>query len=217
MAYNINVQSQPGQGAYGSAPGSISAPPSIWDQLSANLPGFGGLTSTGGGDILSQLKGILSPSTQNNIGNYASARGLQLGQPNGPISNEIGMGVTGRSTEDLQNQGLGNLESFLGTTGSEQQSPSLLSSIAETNSINNSAPNPAAAAQQMLALYNQYAKPGGGNSFSFNPGGGSNQGSIAASNGSNNYLSNLMGSIGLKNPFTTYSSGGGGQSNVAFA
>jgi len=152
-------------------PGAISEPPSIWDQLSTNLPNFGALTQTGTNDILGQLKGILSPETQGNIGNYAAARGVSLGQPNSPISNLIGMNVTGTTTEGLQQQGLQNLNNIFTTTGSMQQNPALLSNIQETNAVNAAAPDPSAAANQLLSLYQKYMNPAGGTmgGFTFQP------------------------------------------------
>lgn len=159
--FNLSPAPVTNSTTFGQNVGQLTAPPSIWEQLTKNLPNFSALTSTGTGDILNQLKGILSPETQSNIGNYAASRGVDLGQPNSPISNLIGMNVTGTTTEGLQNQGLQNLNNIFSTTGSLQQNPALLSNIQETNAVNAAAPDPTKAANEMLALYQKYMNPSG--------------------------------------------------------
>jgi len=154
---NFLLGAQPGAGsnAYGYQVGQVGAPPSIWEQLSQNLPGFSDLTSTGTSGIMDELKGVLSPSTTMNLANTAASRGVQLGQPNSPLSSMINLNLLGTTSENLKSKGLSDLNSFLSTTGQMQQSPQLLSQIAEQNAINAAAPNPEEAAQQQIATYRQ--------------------------------------------------------------
>lgn len=205
--FNISPTPTAGNGAYGSVPGQVNAPPSIWSQLLGSLPGIGGATGAATGDITSMLSGLLSPSTQGAITNQAASRGVTLGQPNSPISNEIGLGLTGQTSEGLQNQGLSSLMNLIGTVGSQQQNPALLTDIAQSNAINAAAPNPQAAANQLLSLFQQYQQqmnPAGGRSTTFNPagnfGGGSAGGAFSdfpdanPSIMSQNYLNNILNS-----------------------
>lgn len=153
--YNINPTARAGQGTFGAVPGVQMAPPSIWDELNQNVGGYGGLDASATGVINSQLAGYLSPSTQRNIQDYAAARGVSLGQPNSPIMNEIGMGLTGTSTEQLQNQGLTNYNNLTSTLAGTQQNPQLLAEIANQNAVNAAAPDPTAANLYAQRLYEQ--------------------------------------------------------------
>lgn len=159
--YNLNPTPQSGQGTFGLVPGAVQAPPSVWDELNQNVPNYGGMTSAATGDISSLLSGSLSPSTMRNIGDYAASRGVSLGQPNSPIANEIGMGLTGTTTEGLQQQGLTDYNSLTSTLAGTQQNPSLLADIASQNATNAAAPDPASAniyAQQLLQQAQQSAR-----------------------------------------------------------
>jgi hypothetical protein len=168
-AYNASPAPTTGQGTYGLVPGQTALPPSIWDQLNSNIPGYGAMTNSATGDIQSQLNGTLSPSTMSNIGNYAASRGVSLGQPNSPMSNEIGMNVTGTTTEGLEQQGLGNYNTFTGTAGGAQLNPETAAGISESNAQLAAAPDPTAAAMEQQSLFNQYlaaiSSPAGGSGF----------------------------------------------------
>ena len=163
--YNVNPTPTTGQGAFGEVPGQTALPPSIWDQLNSNIPDYGAMTTAATGDIQSQLNGQLSPSTMTNIENQAASRGVSLGQPNSALSNEIGMNLTGTTTEGLEQQGLGNYNTFTGTVGSEQQNPALMSEISQSNAVLAAAPDPSASASYSQSLYDQYMakmNPSGG-------------------------------------------------------
>jgi hypothetical protein len=156
MGFNLSPLPTGGQGAYGKVPGQIGAPPSIYDQLSNVYPNIQGLTSGAGAAIGNQLAGQLSPETQSNIGNYAAARGLSMGQPNSPLANMIGMNITGTTSEALQQQGIGNYQNFLTGLGSTQSNPAMLAEIAQYNAMLGAAPDPEAAANQQLSLLDRY-------------------------------------------------------------
>jgi hypothetical protein len=222
MATNYNVSPAPttGQGAFGEVPGQTALPPSIWDQLNSNIPGYGAMTTSATGDIQSQLNGTLSPSTMSNIGNYAASRGVSLGQPNSPMSNEIGMNVTGTTTEGLEQQGLGNYNTFTGTAGSEQQNPALMADISQSNAVLGSAPDPSAAAAYSQSLYDEYMakmNPAGGTggfSMTGNPQGNYSQFPMFGGGGAGAYGSINYGGGG--SPYSVYNTGGYGQDNVGF-
>lgn len=154
---------------WGGKPGAIGTPPSTYDQLNANVPYYGTATNQAMGDINSMLSGQLSPETTGNIWNAAASRGVALGQPNSPISNEIGLGLTGNSSEQLQQQGLGDYGSITSLLGSQQNNPQMLADIAEQNAVTAAAPDPKAAGgyatwlmqQQLDAGNNNYGGIGG--------------------------------------------------------
>jgi hypothetical protein len=162
MSFNINPQPTYNPTALGMNVGAISAPPSIWEQTLAANPSFADMTKMEGDVVKSQLAGQLSPETMRSIGNYAASRGVSLGQPSSPLSNLIGMNVTGVSAEQLQQQGSQNYLNFLGTVGGMQNNPAMLAQIAETNAVNAAAPNPELAFNKAMQLYNQYSNPAGG-------------------------------------------------------
>jgi hypothetical protein len=156
LGYNINPGTQTGSGAYGAVPGAIGVPPSIYQEIGSVAPGLDNLTAGTGSVIGSQLAGQISPSTMNNIGNYAAARGVASGQPNSPLSNAIGLGLVGQTSEQLQQQGTANYGNFLGSVGQTQINPQLTTDIAFQNAVNAAAPNPGQAAGAASAQQNAW-------------------------------------------------------------
>lgn len=161
-SFSLNPAPQSGAGAFGAVPGNLSAPNSTYQQLQ-NIPGYNGLVSSGVSDIGSELGGSISPQTQNLLQNKAASLGVSMGQPGGGVANPGNTFTTqnlldnlGITSENLQNTGLGNLNTFSGTTGNQQLSPELQSSIQEQNAVNAATPNPAAAQSEALSLYQQY-------------------------------------------------------------
>jgi hypothetical protein len=228
MTYNANPSPQAGNGAFGTVPGATSLPPSLWEQLNQNVPNYGAMTSSATGDISSLLSGKLSPSTMMNIDNAATSRGVSMGQPNSPFSDMIGLGLTGQTTEGLQQQGLQDYNTFTGTAGGLQQNPALMSEISQSNAVLGSAPDPSAAAAYSKSLYDQYmaqmnTPAGGTGSFSLS---GSPQGNYSqfpmfggasggtGSFGSVNYSNGFGG--GGSDPYSVWNIGGYGQDNVGF-
>ena len=161
-SFNLNPGTQSGAGAFGQVPGSLSDPNSTFQQLS-QIPGFSGLSSSAIGDTQSQLNGSLSPQTQNLLQNKAASLGVSMGQPGGGTASTGNTFTTqnlldnlGITSEQLQNQGLSNFNTLSSTTGQQQLSPELQSSIQEQNAVNAATPNPAAAQSEALSLYQQY-------------------------------------------------------------
>ena len=203
--YNLSPSPTTNSTALGQNVGQLNAPPSYFDQLTANIPGFTNTTNAAMSDIQSLLNGTLSPQTQSNIGNYAASRGVAMGQPNSPLSNLIGMNITGTTTEGLQQQGIGDYNATTNNLGQMQQNPALLSQIAETNAVNAAAPNPTMAASYAQNLFNQYMqqmqRPQGGSNMGNGAGAGYNpyagMGFASQSGGNLNYGTNAT------NPFST--------------
>jgi hypothetical protein len=160
-SFNIAPQPQSGAGAFGAVPGDLSNPNSTYQQLSA-IPGFSGLSSSAIGDTQSQLNGSLSPQTQNLLQNKAASLGVSMGQAGGQgatgntFTTQNLLDNLGITSEQLQNQGLSNFNQLSSTTGNQQLSPELQSSIQEQNAVNAATPNPAAAQSEALSLYQQY-------------------------------------------------------------
>ena len=160
MGFNLSPTPQSGSGAFGSVPGQISSPPSIFSQVNANVPGAAGLATGAAGNIASEQAGMLSPGTQNLLRNNAAAMGVSVGQPGGApgntISNENLLTNMGLTSEGLSQQGDQGYLSFLGGVGQTQQNPNLLADIASNNATMAAAPNPAAAAAQQQSLMQRY-------------------------------------------------------------
>jgi hypothetical protein len=160
-SFSLNPAPQSGAGAAGLVPGNLTAPNSTYQQLS-QIPGFSGLSSSAIGDTQSQLNGSLSPQTQNLLQNKAASLGVSMGQAGGQgatgntFTTQNLLDNLGITSEQLQNQGLSNFNTLSSTTGQQQLSPELQSSIQEQNAVNAATPNPAAAQSEALSLYQQY-------------------------------------------------------------
>lgn len=159
--YNINPTTSDWFPVWGGKPGQLAEPPSTFDQLNANVPYYGAATSGAMGDINSMLSGNLSPGTTSNIWNQAASRGVDLGQPNSPMSNQLGLNITGNTSEGLQQQGLGDYGSITSLLGSQQNNPQLLADIAEQNAVTAAAPDPHAAGGYATWLQKQATQGNG--------------------------------------------------------
>jgi hypothetical protein len=168
--YNANPSPQYGSGTFGGVPGNIPVPPSIYDQLKANVPNYGALTTTATGNIGNELGGQLSQGTQNLLQDKAAAFGINTGMPGGTpgntLTNQNFLDNLGMTSEGLAHQGLTDYNTFSGTAGNQQQSPQLLADIAEQNAVNAAAPNPADAQSYAQSLFEKYlqqqSNPAGG-------------------------------------------------------
>jgi hypothetical protein len=68
----------------------------------------------------------------------------------------------GLTQEELQQAGSTNLNSFLSTSGQQQQSPQLMAEIASSNATNAAAPNPTLWNEEQIALHQGSGGGGGG-------------------------------------------------------
>ena len=123
-----------------------------------SVPGMStlGTTNTSAlGDINSMLAGQLSPGTVNAIQNYAATRGISGGMPGANIFQNLGAQSIGQTAEGLEQQGIQDYPSFVGSVSSTQtNSPALQFQAGMTNAQNAAAPNPTAAASYAQQIYN---------------------------------------------------------------
>lgn len=196
LGFNLNPSARTGAGAYGSVPGGIGAPPSIFSQVNAAVPGAAGLAPGAASNIAAEEAGVLSPGTLDLLQNKASAMGITAGLPGGlpgnTISNENLLTNMGLTSEQLSNEGNQNYLAFLGGVGQTQLQPNLLADIAQSNATLAAAPDPAAAAAQqqadLMRMYNLGQGPVFANSLLNNPnwfegGGGTEAGAMKAGGG----------------------------------
>lgn len=176
--FNLNPAPRGGNGPFGLVPGALGLPDPHGD-LAKVIPGLDDLNRTTSGDILSQLKGELSPETVAALTNMAAERGVGSGMPGAQTWAHLLLGNVAGAMEGLRNQGVQNYNSFLPTVSRTQTvNPELQADIANQNAVNAAAPDPAAAASHAEALYNRYLQGVRG------PGGGSGGGGPAGGTGS---------------------------------
>ncbi len=161
-----NPAPRPGQGAYGSVPGSISDPNPFGD-LAAIYPNLSNTNAQTSSNILNELEGQLSPSTINNIRNQSASFGVSSGMPGSQFQGNQGLATLGLTTEKLQGQGLHDyLDAITGISKTQTVDPALQTEIATQNSVWNAAPDPASAAKEQQRLFDEYLKktmsPAGG-------------------------------------------------------
>ncbi len=159
-----NPSPQGGSGIFGSVPGMIQNPTSIYDQLKQNVPNYGALTTSATTGIGSELNGQLSPQTLNNIQNSAAAKGVAGGVPGSQFQQNNELANIGQTTENLQHQGLTDYNQFSGTAGQQQLAPELQYEVASQNALDAAAPNPAAAQSYAQMLFDKYLNPNGSGS-----------------------------------------------------
>ena len=157
MAYQYNVNPQPttGTGPSGTVPGQIALPQPAQD-LGAVYPNLSGSTAKTSGDIMSELRGELSPETLDNISNQAASFGVSSGMPLSGLSRSKQLESLGLTTEQLQHQGIGD---FLAATPvvskTQTVSPETEADIASRNALFAAAPSPSAAAGAQETAFNQ--------------------------------------------------------------
>lgn len=154
--FNPSPAPQAGQGAYGKVPGNIGVPNRFGD-LANVFPGLGQTNSLASNNIMSELRGELSPDTVNAIRDEAASFGVSSGMPGSGFAANRGLKNLGLSVEGQKQQGLKDyLGAITSISGTQTVSPELQTEIATQNSINNSAPDPAMAAKQQQDLFDKY-------------------------------------------------------------
>lgn len=160
-----------GGGPFGSRIGPIAMPQPAAD-LAAQYPNLSASNIALSGDILSQLKGELSPETIRNIVDLSAAYGVSSGMPGSGLARNLIPRDIGLSTETLEQQGLQSYESALPIISRTQTvTPELQAEIEATNAYNMAAPDPASASAYAMGLYERYLNPPGslGASLRSNP------------------------------------------------
>lgn len=139
--------------AYGGIPGPTPVPPSTYEQTRSIYPQIQNLTGGAGKVIQSQLSGELSPETINAIQNAAASWGVATGMPGSQFAGYRGLRQLGLNVEQMQNQGVGNYNNFLGSIARTTNDPALLAQISAYNNQLAAAPDPAAAAAAAEKAY----------------------------------------------------------------
>ncbi len=182
-AFTLNPGTQPGVGPYGTVPGPIAKPPSLYQGAQSIYPGLAGLTATAGGNIAHELAGDFSPQTENALWDTANRFGVASGMPGAGLWSNRFMGNVAGAKEKLQQQGQQDYGAFLGNLAKTTDDPNLLAQIAARNATMASAPNPEQAAAALAEAYRRAqldaagraAGPAGGTAnpyFNMSPGGG---------------------------------------------
>lgn len=172
--FNLNPQPRQGQGAFGSVPGNIGLPNPSAD-LSKVYPNLTGTNSAVSDQIMSQLRGELSPDTIAAIQNAAATYGVTSGMPGSGLQWNKSLRDLGIATEDQISKGISNYNATIPTvSGTQTVRPETQVDVATQNAVWNSAPDPAAAASYAQQLFDKYL---GSLSQSFGGGGGGGGGS----------------------------------------
>lgn len=153
---------------FGQVPGITDLPNPAGD-LAGQIPGLAGLNSAASGTIGAKLGGSISPATMNALQNAAATYGLTSGMPglpkNGLAMNRLFGNIAGFAENQAQ-QGLADYNSFIPTvSGTQTVNPALQASLSQSNAVNRSAPDPAAAGSHAEGLFNKYLnslRAGGG-------------------------------------------------------
>lgn len=141
--------------AFGTVPGPINVPSSVFSQLASNIPGFSASTSGTGNVINSQLAGTVSPATMNALKTAAAQFGVASGMPgSGLETNQLFGNIAGFS-EGQQQKGVQNYLSEVGALGRTMTDPGLAAEISARNADLAAAPDPRLAHQQQLDDYMQ--------------------------------------------------------------
>lgn len=154
--YNVNPSPQAGYGAYGGVPGALGLP-SPGEDLAAVYPNLSETNAEVSKNIMSQLRGELSPDTIAQIEDSAAAWGVRAGMPGAGIAFNRGLRDIGLQSEAVKQQGIQNFNAVTPTIKATQTvSPELQTEVSLQNAINAAAPNPTAAASAAQSLFNQY-------------------------------------------------------------
>lgn len=154
-SYNINPQPTTGSGtAYGQVPGTIGIPASTWQQTMAQ-PGMQSQFNATQGLINNQLAGQLPQEVVNQIQDRAAQFGVTSGMPGSQFQGYQGLRKLGVDILGYQQQGATNAQNLAALVKSGQIDPSLAATIAAHNADLLAAPDPAKAAAQQMANWQQ--------------------------------------------------------------
>jgi hypothetical protein len=128
---------------FGSKPAPVPIPASTW-QETQSIPGMPQLNQNVQNILNSELMGNISPQTSEAILNQAAARGVNLGMTGGAYGNDLAIGLTGQTSQGLQQQGLNNAMGYEQAVAGQQLNPALVSDIQQYNNQVAAAPSPVA-------------------------------------------------------------------------
>lgn len=141
--------------------------PSPFSDLSSVYPNLSQTNAQVSSDVLSRLKGQLSPETINAIQDNAARFGVQSGMPGSGLQRNLTLRDLGLQTEALQQQGLQDYASIVPTISQTQTlRPESQFEFNLQNAVNRAAPDPGAAATYAQGLFDKYLQslrsPAGG-------------------------------------------------------
>jgi hypothetical protein len=147
-------------------PGAVGLPNPAAD-LGALYPNLSGANEQVSKNVMSELRGDLSPETLNAIQDAAATYGVTSGMPGSQLAAFGGLRNLGRTVADTQRAGLQDyLASVTGISNTQTVKPELQTQIAQQNAVWSAAPDPEAAAKEQEALFNRYLEktkiPAGG-------------------------------------------------------
>jgi hypothetical protein len=157
--------------AYGTVPGPIGVPPSVFQQLSGAIPNFSGLTTGTSNLIGSQQSGNVSPQTLNALKTGAAQFGINsgMGPGSGLETNQLFGNIAGFS-ENQQQRGIQNYLALISGVGPTMTNPNLAAEIAARNADLKAAPDPTKSAAAQLDLWKQMFNYSRGASSPSSPG-----------------------------------------------
>lgn len=136
--------------------------------LAALYPNLTATNAAMSGNVLSELRGQLSPDTISNIVDSSAAWGVGSGMPGSQLAKNLIPRSIGLTTSQLQRQGLQDYSSVIPViSGTQTVRPETQAEINATNAFNAAAPNPTAAANYAMELYDQYMNPAGSTGWLF--------------------------------------------------
>lgn len=154
--YNVNPAPRSGVNAYGMVPGA-TALPQPFNDLAAVYPNLSGQTAQLSSNIMSELRGELSPETISNIQNNAAAFGVSSGMPGSGLARNFGLRNLGLESQRLQGQGLQDyLAAITGIKNTQTVSPESQIELSQSNAQLAAAPDPMMAAKEQERLFNEY-------------------------------------------------------------
>lgn len=186
--------------AFGSTPGAIGNPTSLYSQANSAIPGLGKLGTTAVGAATDFASGKVPQDVLDQIKNQAATWGVTSGMPGSGASNSKELESLGLTSLGLEQQGVQDYSTLLSGIAGTQLDPSLQTEIANRNSIYAAAPNPESASLLQMGLAT--GNIGGG----YNPSG--NSGGMPAQPAAANFTP-------AGSPYSFYSFGSG-NSNVDF-
>lgn len=159
--------------------GSVPAPvsyPNPAANLAAVYPNLSASTGQASADVMSELQGQLSPETLANLQRASAQWGVGAGIPGSGAQIQKNLLSNVQTTQQLQQQGLGDfLRTTQGVSNTQTLPPSLQYEIADRNAAYAAAPDPNQTAKELTGL----AGGGGLTARPFLPGQGGGNNALA--------------------------------------
>lgn len=132
-------------------------PPDPYSDLSKVYPNLSGTNAQLSSDVLSKLKGELSPATVNAIQDAAARFGITSGMPGSGLQWNKSLRDIGLTSEQVQQQGIQDYTNVVPTISRTQTlDPALQTEIGTQNALWASGPDPAAAGTYAQNLFDKY-------------------------------------------------------------